>query len=266
MIRPLVNSIETPIQPLSRKYAAQLPIAKVSVNPTRIVMILGAVAAALVAVSTAAQLADNLTGYSSVFIHKLVKLLNVDLELNVPTFFSSFILLVSSMLLGVISVLKRMQRAPYVVHWAVLSAGFLFMAFDETVSVHERLIEPVRPLLGQGNLGIWYFAWVVPAILLVLALSLVFLRFVMNLPVRIRQWFLIAAALYLGAAIGFELFEGSHVEVYGKENLVYLTLATIEEGAEMAGVIIFIRALLDYIGDTWAALHIRFDQLSTRDR
>jgi hypothetical protein len=154
-----------------------------------------------------------------------------------------------------------MHRAPFVIHWAALSAGFLFMAFDETVSLHERLIEPVRLLLGEENLGIWYFAWVVPAILLVLAIALVFLRFFVSLPPKVRRWFLIAAALYLGAAVGFELLEGRHVEIYGKENITYMTLATIEEGLEMAGVIIFIKILLEYIGDTCRALHIRFDRL-----
>ncbi len=242
--------------------ADQVNAVPVFINTDRITKTLGMMAVLLVLSSIAIQLTDQATGYSSVVIHKMVKLLNVDLELNIPTFFSTLILLFASLLLAAIAFLKDKQKASYVLHWGVLSTGFLFMAFDEAFSVHERLIEPMRAILGEENLGILYFAWVVPAFVLILALSLAYLKFGMSLPANIRCWFIVAGALYVGAAVGFELIEGIHVEIYGKENLLYIALATVEEALEMAGVIVFIRTLLVYLADISGKLEFRFGQFS----
>ena len=83
--------------------------------------------------------------------------------------------------------------------------GFVVMAFDEGWSIHETLVNPIRSLLGSSRLGIFYFAWVVPGIAIVLALGLYFLGFLRRLPGLTRRQFILAAALFLGGAIGMEL-------------------------------------------------------------
>lgn len=67
----------------------------ITVDPRRVRSVLFAIVAALVAASASLMYVDYLTGYNSVLIHKLVKLFSVDLELNVPSFFSSLLLLFS---------------------------------------------------------------------------------------------------------------------------------------------------------------------------
>ena len=47
-----------------------------------------------------------------------------------------------------------------------------------------------------------------------------------------------------GGAIGVELIGGRYLELHGVENLTYAMITTVEESLEMAGVIIFIWALL----------------------
>lgn len=234
---------------------------KVSLNPNRVARILSGLAFFIVIDSTVAVLTDYFTGHSSSFAHKVVKLFYVDLELNVPAFFSMSLLLFAAVLLAGITFLKKKQTDRYVLHWALLSCGFLFMSFDEIVAVHERLIEPMRTVLGEEHLGVLYFAWVVPAIALVLFLALFFLRFLMSLPAKTRISFLLAASLYIGAAIGLELIEGKHSEIYGKENLIYITLTTIEETLEMTGAIVFIWALLSYIADNFKEVRLQFNDL-----
>jgi len=231
--------------------------AVISMDPERIVRSLGMVAALLVLTSIAIQLTDEATGYSSVIVHKMMKLLNVDLELNIPAFFSMLILLFASVLLAMITHLKHRDKARYVKHWAALSIGFFLMAFDEAFSIHERLIEPVRSLLGQESLGILYFAWVVPAIFLIVALSLAYLNFVFSLPRYTRRLLFMAGAIYLGAAVGLEFLEGHHVEIFGKENLHYITLATVEEALEMTGVTLFIKALFICLSDMSSSVQLR---------
>lgn len=231
---------------------------QVSLNPASIARALGLMAFVLILASTLTQSANYLTGYNSGLFSKLVKIFSTDLELNVPNFFSMLILALAALLLGFITVLKRKQAASYVLHWAVLSLGFLLMAFDEIVSAHERTVEPLRAVLGGENLGIFYFAWVVPGIALVLFLAFFFLKFWLSLPKKPRLAFLIAAVFYIGGAIGMELVGGNYFELHGKDNLNYIFLTTIEESFEMTGVIVFIRALLEYLADNFSEAQIRF--------
>ena len=230
----------------------------------RVVGGLVVLAAILIAANLAVLITDYLTGYDMKMVQRLVKVFSVDYELNAPAFFSTLILLFSSVLLAVITHFKREQRSPYVWYWTILSLGFLFMAFDEMASVHERLIEPMRTVLGETDLGVFYFAWVVPGILLVFGLGFFFLRFWWNLPSKTRTCFFIAATLYLGGAIGMELLDGSFAELHGKRNLTYMLLSTLEESLEMAGIIVFIYGLLGYIAQNTKTLVFRLGEGTER--
>ena len=215
----------------------------------RVVGGLVVLAAILIAANLAVLITDYLTGYDMKMVQRLVKVFSVDYELNAPAFFSTLILLFASVLLAVITYLKQKQRDQYVWHWAVLSFGFLFMAYDEMASAHEKLVEPMRAVLGENDLGVFYFAWVVPGIVLVTILGFFFLRFWWKLPPKTRAWFFIAATLYLGGALGMELFDGNYAATYGKANLTYNLLSTFEEALEVSGIIVFIYGLLRYIAE-----------------
>lgn len=231
---------------------------QILLNPVSITRVLGVVTFILILSSNAAKLADYLTGHNYIVLRKLVKIFYVELEMNVPTFFSMLLLLFAALLLVVISVLTRKQSNSHAVEWRILSVGFFYMAFDEIIAVHDRLVEPMREILGGRNLGILYYGWVVPAAVLILFLALFFLRFLQSLPPKTRFSFLIAATLYIGGAIGFEFIGGSHAEIYGENDLTYIILTTIEESLEMVGIIVFIRALLEYIADTYREVEVGF--------
>lgn len=211
-------------------------------------------AAALVAFSVAGQIVRHYTGYDGV----AVRLFYVDTELNVPTFFAVALLLTASVLLGIIAANRRRTGFDDWVKWAVLCGGFFVMALDEGAAVHERLIRPVRALLGEGPYGLLYYAWVVPAILLVVALGLYFMRFLSRLPAYTRAQFLIAATLFLGGAIGVELAGGAWAEERGTGNIGYGLIVNVEEGLELIGTIVFINALLIYMAAYVRSFDIRF--------
>lgn len=217
----------------------------IPLSPNTVAAFLSTIAAMLVAASVSLLLLDYATGYSSVIIHKLVKLFNLDLEVNVPTFFSVLLLTTASILLAVITYTRIKQKASPRIAWGILSFGFLFMAFDEMASVHERLIEPTREIMGIENLGLFYYAWVIPAFILIGVLGLAYLKFLIQLPKHIRFYFILAATMFLGGAVGLELLEG----VYGTGNFMYNLFVTCEEALEMGGVIVFIWALLRFICD-----------------
>lgn len=139
----------------------------------------------------------------------LVRLVDMDAEQNIPTYFSMLLLLLVAQLLAVIAVLNRREKRPYGARWVILTIGFLLMAYDEVFQVHEKLTGLVKQLLGDQIFGIFYFAWVIPGTVLALALGMFFLKFWLHLPPADRFRFLLAASLYLGEAIGFELIGGA---------------------------------------------------------
>lgn len=222
---------------------------------------MGAVAFLLVVISVGEQLIKYVTGHDYVYgLLPLTNMLfNVDHERNITTLFSVFLLLCSAVLLAAITLIKKQLLDTERSRWAILTCGFLCMAIDEAWSFHEMMIEPIRGLLGYNNLGIFFFAWIIPAMAGVLILALFFLGFLLRLPSSTRRFFLGAGAIYLGGAIGVEMIGGYYAEVHGFDNLEYQLIAHAEESLEMAGIIVFIYALLRYLADHYPAVQFLID-------
>jgi len=126
----------------------------------------------------------------------------------------------------------------------------MLMACDEALQIHETLIHPMRSLLGGERLGVFYFGWVVPYLLMIGFLVPIMLRFLMALPPKSRRWFLAAGVTYLSGAIGMEMLDGRYLEARdGAKDLTYGLLTVVEEGLEMIGLVVFIHALLRHICD-----------------
>lgn len=231
-----------------------MEISQLTVRPASVAGVLVSVAVLLVSLSLAGQLFRYATGHDRVF--GLLRIFNLDLESNVPALFSAVLLLLAAFLLMIIAILEKKRGSSDALAWAVLSTGFGLMAIDESVSIHEALITPVREWLGGQDLGIFYFAWVLPAIALVFVLGVSFLPFLFRLPTKTRYAFVSAAAVYLGGAIGVELVEGQFRETHGNQNMTYNLIVSIEEGLEMVGVIVFVYALLSYLAEYHGELHI----------
>lgn len=229
---------------------------RISINPSSIAYALAAIAFILVLCSIAGQLSTYLAGHGRLL--GLVRLFYVDVEQNIPTAFATLLLFFAAILLTVITVLERKQPDSQMFYWSILSFGFMFMAFDEAWSFHERLDNVVRPFLENGNIGIFYHAWVVPGLALTFVLALFFLRFLFRLSPKMRYRFLMAGGLYLGGALGVELIGGYYAELHGYRNLTYSMIVTVEESLEMAGAIVFIWALLRYIGETHGKVSFHF--------
>lgn len=237
---------------------------QISINPRTISRVLALSALVIILASLAGQLSYSLHG--SKFISGFSAQFNVDGEFNIPTFFSVMLLLSAALLLAIIASLNGNRSLAHAREWAILSLGFICMACDEMMGFHERLMPLISELLGQGRLGVFYFAWVIPGIFIVMAIGIYYRKFILHLPRNTRLEFIIAAALYLGGVIGLEMVAGQHVEIHGMANYPYIILSTAEEGLEMAGAIIFIRALMRYIAVNHNQVTIRFDSHSNSIR
>jgi predicted permease len=128
------------------------------------------------------------------------------------------------------------------------------MTFDEGSSIHELLMEPMGRLMGNDHPRIFYFTWLVPACIAVALIGLLFIKFLIDLPAKARWGFLLAAAFYLGGAMGFEMISGELASYIGIHNFDFDVLSTIEETLEMSGAILFIYALLSYISDHYRSI------------
>ncbi len=225
---------------------------EIRIDPGKVALSLMTVAIVLAVAHIAGAVSSHVFHREQVF--GLVDTFDMNVENNVPTFFSAFILVTSAVLLTVISSQSTADR--YAGHWKWLVIIFTFMAIDEDAALHELLIEPVRDLLPVA--GPLYFAWVIPYGLAVLVIGVLYLRFVWSLTARTRGLFIGAGSLYLAGALGFESIGGWYFSLHGEmEDLPYSLLVATEEFFEMSGIILFIYALLDYLRDRLAGEPLR---------
>lgn len=229
-----------------------------TLNSHSVARAFGIAAFFLVIASVAGQLFRIFSGHGN--LHGLIPLFDVNKENNFPTFFSMFLLLSASALLTIIAILEKKRSPSYVSHWATLALGFLYLSLDETLALHEALALPIRGFFGPQQAGIFYFAWVIPGMLVVIFLALYFFKFLLHLSTSTRRTFMLSGAIYLAGAIGMELIGGHYAELHGELDLTYLVYVTIEESLEMTGVIIFIWGLLEYIAYNYPRIQFQVDK------
>ncbi len=172
---------------------------------------------------------------------ELVHFFGLSYEQNLPTWYTASLLLLCAVQLLLISQATIQRSSPFKWHWRVLSAAFLYISLDETVTLHEDLSN----YFDFG--GVLYYGWVVPASVLVLIMGLAYLPFLSHLPSRARRQFVVAGIAYVGGALGVEFLLGYWTDLAGSKNLVYGLIDLLEESLEILGVTLFLCALLDYV-------------------
>jgi cytochrome bd-type quinol oxidase subunit 2 len=173
----------------------------------------------------------------------IMRLFDVNSEKNVPSWFSSMLLMGCALVSALLAALGRRGGGRDAGYWAALAAVFSLLSLDEAAALHERLGGPVAEVLGAGTRGALHFAWVVPGVILALVVGLAFLRFVVGLPPSTRRLVVGAAALYLTGAVALEAVGGMVLEAQG-HRAMYLLVTAAEEGLEMAGSVLFLYAVL----------------------
>lgn len=182
---------------------------------------------------------------SRLYFNNEITVFDFDVEGNLPTLYSFFNLLLSSALLHLIaSHCKEVNRSLYP-SWLSLSFIFLFLAFDELLSIHEKLGVVFKEVFDTS--GFFHYAWVIPYGIAVFALLILYTKFLFKLPKNTLSLFLLAGGLFILGAIGFEMIGGNHMSQFGGHNLMTALYYTCEELFEMIGISVFIYALLIHI-------------------
>lgn len=224
----------------------------VVVHPKRVLYILAGVVGVLLVFSLFGQFSRFILEHGRLL--GFVEEFNVDLENNIPTYFSGVLLLGAGALCGLVAWTRQQWDRPFGRHWAVLGFLLAYVSVDEVAEIHERTISPLRDLLGAD--GLLYYAWVVPAMGILLVLAVVYARFFWHLPRRWKGWFTLAAGTYLSGALGVEVLGGLYASQYGVNTFSYALITTVEEGLEMMGTVLFLYALLAFLRADGLALHV----------
>ena len=194
------------------------------------------------------------TGDERVF--GLVYMFSVGADGNIPTFYSALALMFASMMLAFTGSLVHKARQPMSLYWFGLCMIFSFLAADEMLELHEKLIEPVRTALNTS--GLFYYAWIIPYAAGAFVIGLVYLRFLLALPRRTGIGFIIAGGTFIAGAIGIEMLGGVIFEMVGGKDPLYVAAQTVEEALEMFGIVIFIYVIADYIANHFGSVSISF--------
>lgn len=176
--------------------------------------------------------------------HWPTHMFDVGAESSIPTWYSSFVLLVAAMLIAIIAFAQGRKPGTYWWHWVLLSVWFLYMSIDEVAAIHERWADFVS--LPDAS-GAFSFEWVMVGVPFVIVMGLAYVRFVFHLPPPARLLVIAAGAIYLGGALGMEMLGARELDAHGG-SYRYFLLNTTEEFMEMFGVVVLIHALLSYIG------------------
>ncbi len=176
---------------------------------------------------------------------QFVRLFNISGEANVPTWFTAMLLAYNAQLAAHIGAGQEMRGTrDFVVHWYVLALAFAYISLDEVAQIHEQAIDPLRARFQAT--GVLYFAWVIPAGVILGLLAVAYLRFLSRLPRQTRVGLVVSAVVYVTGAFGMELVTGYLAYHHPDQILLQGGFSTLEDLLEMSGLVLCIYTLLDY--------------------
>ncbi len=185
--------------------------------------------------------------------HTFSKYFDVGRERNIPTLYSVMALTVAATLLATNARHSWEKCDGQHRYWAGLALIFLFLAFDEGTKIHEQMSDVMERWVTPKGYLLWL--WVIPYGFAVLVLAGVYLRFLVRLSRTTRYYFILAALLFIGGAIGVEMLSAWEMDL-NEHTILYCVLYSLEEFLEMIGVAVFIYALLKNLADESPVIRI----------
>jgi hypothetical protein len=191
-----------------------------------------------------AYIADHLLDHPSATLHRLFDL---DGERTIPALFSSAQLFLVGLVFLLIGRETNPTRLPSPLFFFIVGAGFIFLALDEAISIHEKITHAFKNVAWmprfKGNHGIWI-------LLYPLIGSIIFLIVYQDLKAMWNRYRSTSMIIVLGA--GIFVFGGIVLEILsyqflrtGTTPILYKGEVALEEFLEMVGIsVIFYGALV----------------------
>lgn len=216
---------------------------EIILNSKKPVMFLLYFLAFLVAADLTGQILKFEFGYPHIF--GLVPFFDFNSEQNLPTLFSTVLLIISGVLFFILAYsFESGTRKRWI--WIFCACILFFLALDEFSEIHENLSKPFHELFSTS--GIFYYAWVIPYGIIFLLIALFLIPAWWKLEKRYRFLMALSGFIYVLGALGFEMLGGKVYEEMGdKLSMKGSLLAVVEESLEMGGLILLIYVLLEMI-------------------
>lgn len=195
----------------------QIPL-QISLNTSRYALLLLAVVVGLLGMHTVLYVINYTVGELPWL---LLQLFDLDEEYNLPTWFSSFLLLNNAFILFMIS---QGPTTSHRTHWRVLASGFLLLSIDEVAGLHETLNTAIE------------MNWAIPGGIVAAIVGIAFLPFLLALPRKRALLFVTSGIVYVLGAVIIELLS----EDMDSDTLGYMLAVAVEEGCEMLGAWLFL--------------------------
>ncbi|HET9582246.1 MAG TPA: hypothetical protein VFP76_05480 [Gemmatimonadota bacterium] len=183
-------------------------------------------------------------------------IVDVAREVNLPTWYSSILLILAAALAALAGKSEKMVGGPHILHWWGLALVMALISIDEMLTFHEWGDELVPGWMTRP-FGEWIqvHPWVLLGLPLVALFVILYLPFVSDLPARTRRWIVAGGAVYVAGALGGESLHGVINTYHGGG--VFTSLAVLlEETLEMVGIVVFIHGLLTHLTGRDAAFSL----------
>lgn len=173
--------------------------------------------------------------------------INLDGENNLPAWFSGLLLFTIGLTSLSLAWLARVAEPRNVPWWTTLGAFFVLLSADEIMKLHEVTDGAMRAT-GSWS-GPLYFPWVIWAGPFLVLVALAFVPLLRRLPRKTTIRLGVAAMVGITSAIGMEMVAGIVIGWRGRGDY-YAICFLLEEGGEMTGSVLFLRALLLHVAET----------------
>jgi hypothetical protein len=202
--------------------------------------------------------AGNILGIVSFYYlgHSRLSILDVDMDGNIPTYFSSITLLLCAVLLAIIFVGRRKGGRRDKAYWAGLALVFGLLSVDEASGLHERVAEPLRAALHISG-SAYAYLWLLPYAVFLLVLLILYIPFFLSLAPRMKRLIVLSVIVYVSGAVGFEFIGSCWAQHVGMNDPGYDLITTAEWLLQIEGVLILAFALMSYIALDLANLRLR---------
>jgi hypothetical protein len=228
----------------------------ITLVPRRITTALAGIAAALIVISIATGVTLQLLEVRSGPLTIISRLFDLRREQNIPTWFSSCMLLLCGLVAGLIGAHSLRERDWARWYWVGLAVIFTALSVDELASIHEYGNGLMR--LFMRTSGLLYYGWVIPGMAIVVAFGLSYLRFWLRLPTNMRLMFFAAGLLFLGGSLGIEMIGALLADIQGDSTFTTWMATQVEESLEIAGLLTLLHTLMSYVALELPELTMQF--------
>jgi len=160
-------------------------------------------------------------------VTRLLDLFSINAQESVPTWYSTILFFLVASLLAWIALSTRARNEPYSLYWTGLALAFLYVSMDKGTAIHESASDLLQSIYRVSCL--FQFVWLILGLSLVIVVGILYGRFWWGLPGRARVLFAIAAAVYVGGAVGIEALSTRQYYLDGGKSFRYLVISSVEE-------------------------------------